>query len=131
MAANPTLVANIDTARTAWGEDMPPYVRLLASACDASNQRKVADRLGRSGGWVSRVINRKYGGSYEEAETIVLAAFGNEGVVCPVFGAIPLASCVRSRRRKAPPQNQSHRWLAATCPTCPNNSDRPAAGEEE
>jgi hypothetical protein len=132
MAANHTFsLTNLDRARQAWGEDMPPWVRLLGSACDSANQRQVGQRLGRSSGWVSRVLNATYGGSYEEAETLILAAYGNEGVVCPVFGAIPLSSCVRARRRKAPPQNQSHRWLAAACPICPNNSDRAHAAEEE
>ena len=118
------LLSNLDRAIAAWGADMPAWVRLLASACDASNQKLVADRLSKSGGYVSRVINRSYAGSYEEAETIVRAAYGNEDVVCPLWGAIPLSSCIRSRRRKGAPQNQAHLLHARTCPTCPNNTDR-------
>lgn len=122
-------LSNVDRARTSWGADMPAWVGLLASACDAANQRSVADRLGRSGGYVSRVLNRSYAGSYDEAETIVRAAFGNEDVVCPIWGAIPLASCLRNRRRRGVPQNQAQLLFARTCPTCPMNTDRPAPSE--
>lgn len=124
MATSLPNASNADRARAAWGADMPPWIGLLASACDASNQKAVAERLGKSGGYVSRVLNRNYAGSYEEAETIVRAAYGKEDVVCPIWGPIPLASCIRNRRRKGPAQNQSQLAHARTCPSCPNNSDR-------
>ena len=131
MATNLAAATNVARAALAWGTDMPPWVRLLASACDATNQRRVGDRLGRSAGYVSRVLSRNYAGSYEEAETLTRAAFGNEDVVCPIWGSIPLASCVRARRHEGPPRNIAHHLHAATCPTCPNNSDRRDAGEED
>lgn len=116
---------NLAKARQAWGPDMPEWVKLLATACDTGSQRIVADRLGRSGGYVSRLINRSYAGSYDEAEVQVRAAYGGEGVVCPVWGeAIPLSSCLRNRRRTDPPNNQARRLYAANCPACPNNTDR-------
>jgi DNA-binding transcriptional regulator YdaS (Cro superfamily) len=129
MASNALLLTNMQRAESAWGRDMPSWVRLLATACDAASQRAVADRLGRSSPYVSRLLNRNYAGSYEEAETIVRAAYGNEDVVCPLYGPIPLSSCIRNRRRKAAPRNQSHHQHAATCPSCPNNTDR--AREED
>lgn len=131
MASNHIGLTNVERAQAAWGVDMPPHIRLLAGACDLTNQRQVGERLGKSSGWVSRIVNHNYAGSYDEAETIIRAAYGNEEVACPIWGAIPLSSCVRNRRRKAPPQNQSHRLHAATCPTCPNNTDRGPAAEEE
>lgn len=122
MAVN--LLSNLDRARLAWGANLPAWVGLLASACDTSNQRVVAERIGKSGGYISRVLNCKYAGSYEEAEKIVRAAYGKEDVVCPLWGSIPLSSCIRARRRKGAPQNQAHLAHARACPTCPNNSDR-------
>lgn len=130
MSANHT---NVDRAVAAWGADMPRWVRLLAIACDQSNQRAVGDRLQKSSGYISRLINRSYAGSYAEAETIVRGAFGDEQVTCPIWDQIPLASCIRNRRRSGPPRNQAHHAFARTCPTCPNNTDGPArsAGEGE
>ena len=124
MAASAAQITNVQRAIAAWGVDMPAWVRLLASACDTTNQRQVADRLGKSSGYVSRIINRVYSGSYEEAEVQVRAAYGSEDVLCPLWGPIPLQSCLTNRRRKAPPRNQAHHLHAATCPTCPNNTDR-------
>jgi hypothetical protein len=130
MIANHAAAAaatNVMRAQAAWGADMPPWVRLLASACDTKSQRLVGDFLGKSSGYISRIINRNYAGSYEEAEIIVRTRLGDDGVVCPLWGSIPLSSCVRARRRKGPPRNQAHHVHAATCPTCPNNTDRQLA----
>lgn len=114
---------NAERAMAAWGDAMPAWVRLLATTCDTANQREAADRLNLSSGTISKVLNRKYPGNYEEMERKVRATFGGEDVQCPLFGPIPLASCMRARRRKGPPRNQLHHQYAATCPACPNNSD--------
>ena len=117
-------ITNLGRAVVAWGEDMPDWVRLLAEACDRTNQRQVGERIKRSSGYISRVLRRDYAGSYDEAETLVRAAYGLENVECPVMGAIPLAGCVRNRRRTAPPTNHLHQLWARNCPTCPLNTDR-------
>jgi len=114
---------NAERAAAAWGENVPAWVQLLATACDADNQRMVGDRLNKSSGYISRLINRSYAGSYEEAERLVRAAYGGEEVTCPLYGPIPLSSCMRARRRKTPARNTLHQQYAATCPTCPNNGD--------
>lgn len=124
-------LTNMQRAVAAWGEDMPRWVRLLATACDTTNQRMVGERLGRSSGYVSRLINASYPGDMDEAEKLVRAAFGDEGVVCPLWGTIPLANCMRNRRRKGPPRNQAQRLYRMHCPSCPNNSDAGDAGEED
>lgn len=129
MAGNhnsgPATGANLNRAIAAWGEDLPDWVRMLASACDRSTQRAVADRLGKSGGFVSRLLNRCYGARYDEPEMLVRATFGAETVECPVMGEIPLAGCVRNRRRKGAPRNHLQQIWARSCPTCPLNTDNP------
>lgn len=122
---------NIARAIAAWGEAMPDWVRLLAAACDKSSQRLVADRLGKSHGYVSRILNRKYAGSYDEAGTIVRVAYGSDQVECPVMGEMPLASCVRNRRRKGLPTNRLQHLWARHCPVCPLNTDHPATDSED
>lgn len=120
---------NMDAAIAAWGPDLPRWVHLLATACDATSQAVAADRLGKSSGYVSRLLNNKYPGDLAEAETLVRAAWGDEDVVCPLWGAIPLDSCLTARRRTAPPRNFAHRLHARHCPACPNNRDRLLEGE--
>lgn len=129
-----TTFANMQSALAAWGDTMPNWIRLLAAACDLTNQRDVGEKLGKSAGYVSRVLRNIYTGNMAEAENLVRATFGGEDVLCPLWGPIPLASCMRNRRRKTPPRNQSHHLHRRTCPTCPNNSDRDQpghAGEED
>lgn len=122
MSSN--LNSNRAKASAAWSPDCPPWVLLLADACDRTSQRIVADKLARSGGYVSRLINRSYAGSYEEAEQLVRAAYGAEGVMCPLYGEMPLRACIRHRRRKTPAANEMQVRLARACPDCPNNTDR-------
>lgn len=121
-------LSNIDRARAAWGEAPPRWMILLATACDKASQRAVADRITSAGfacssGTISKLINRKYPASYAEPERAVLAVFGGDDVICPLYGPIPLASCIRARRRKGLPQNYAHHQFAAACPDCPNNTD--------
>lgn len=115
--------ANLEKAQAAWGE-LPAWVRLLANECDHTSQREVGERLGISGSYVTRLINHSYQASYYEAEEIVLAIIGRENVECPAFGAIPLTSCIRARRRKGPAINTLQRTFERHCPNCQFNSDR-------
>lgn len=117
------LSTNIARAQAAWGGELPAWVRLLASACDDKNQRAVAERIGKSGGYVSRIINRAYTGSYIEAEQLVRRVYGDEDVICPIFGPIPEKSCILNRRRKSSPRNYLERQFSCHCPDCPNNPD--------
>lgn len=123
-------LSNLDRARAAWGPNMPRWVQLLASACDATSQEKAGKQIGRSGPYVSRIIRNDYSGDLAEAEKLVRGAWGNEDVVCPLWGPIPLASCMTARRRTLPPTNRVHHLHRGTCPTCPNNSDGQGFDEE-
>lgn len=114
---------NVERAIAAWGASPPDWVGLLARSCDATNQRVVAARLGKSSGYVSRVLNNRYPGDLVEAERQVRAALGAERVTCPAFGDMALATCITNRRRVRP-ANWAHVQLARTCPDCPNNTDR-------
>lgn len=126
-------LTNIERATAAWGDSMPAWVRLLAAAADATNQRKAGEKINRNASYVSRILNRDYAGSYEEAERLVRAAWGNEDVLCPIWNdSIPLASCMNNRRRKGAPKNTFEHLYTVNCPRCPNNTDSPteAVGQE-
>lgn len=119
---------NVARASIAWGNDMPRWVNLLATACDKSSQRAIADRLSAAGfacsnGTISKLINNKYPASTAEPERAVLAVFGGDEVRCPVWGEmIPLQSCLRTHRRKGLAGGVLHHFYARVCPTCPNNT---------
>lgn len=124
-------LTNLDRARGAWGSDMPRWVQLLASACDATSQREAGAKLGKSNGYVSRLLNNCYPGDLAEAEKLVRAAWGHEDVVCPLWGPIPLASCMANRRRSLPAQNSVHHLYKRACAGCPNNTDGAAPELED
>lgn len=106
-----------------WGAERPRWINLLIAACDATSQRTVADKLGRSSGYVNRLLYRNYAGSYEEAEKQVLAVFGGDTVRCPAWNtAMALATCIRERRREQ--RRGIHKVFDRYCPECPNNLDR-------
>lgn len=123
---------NVEKAQEAWGGDLPQWVADLANACDRSNQRAVGERLGRSSGYVSRILSAKYTGSYEEAEQLVRSKLNAERIVCPVWDSeIMLSACIRYRRYRGVPHNHMLRTYASACPRCPNNTDAPHADHEE
>lgn len=126
---------NMARAAAAWGNDMPRWVNLLATACDKSTQRAVADRLGNAGfacssPTISKLINNKYPASTAEPERAVLAIFGGDEVRCPVWAVdIPLSSCIGIRRRKGKSSNAVSLMYDGWCPDCIHNTDGHAALE--
>jgi|CXWL01.1.fsa_nt_gi hypothetical protein len=124
------VASNTAAAVAAWEGFPPHWIRLLASACDNSSQSEVAAKLRKSGPYISRIINNKYPGDMAEAEQLVRGAFGGEDVICPLWGPIPLSSCMRARRRKGHPRNNNHRLHQSHCPKCPINTDHPSEGGE-
>lgn len=85
--------AALERARAAWGAEMPEWVRVLAEACDASSQAKVAARLKYSGAAISQVLRRLYQADLSTIETAVRAQLMATSVDCPVLGPLPLADC--------------------------------------
>ncbi len=127
---NKTLISNRAKAREAWGEDVPPWILVLAAQCDERSQKAVADKIGISGGQISRIINGKYNGNYSEAALAVRSHLSGETVSCPAIGEIPLSSCIRGRRHTGPAQTFLQRVYASSCPICPLNPERNTRLEE-
>jgi hypothetical protein len=117
------IATNLEKAWAAWGKP-PEWVVILAKECDRTSQRSVADRLAISSSVVTRLISRTYGASHDGMEELVRAVIAKAEVECPAFGAIPLTSCIRNRRRKGPATNSLQRTFERHCPRCPLNPDR-------
>ena len=91
--------AVISKMETAWGDDAPDWVRVLAKECDARTQKAVADALGYSPAVVSTVIARTYKGDLNAVEQAVKGAFLNATVACPVAGELPAHRCLEFQRQ--------------------------------
>lgn len=119
MSANRTRVIQ------SWGETAPDWMLLLADACDASSQRQIAERLGRSSGYVNRLLFADYTGDLVEAEKIVRAHLQAEKIACPALAAaISQEQCLHYRRGSRGTHAGLRRHLDDICPSCPHNADR-------
>ena len=116
--------ANVDRAAKNWGALLPDWVRMLASACDTANQKKVATRLGISGTMVNQVIGGVYQGNLANLETRVRGEMMAATLDCPVLGAISTRDCLDHHTRKFATTNPLRRMLANACQNCPHNTKR-------
>lgn len=110
----------IDRARGAWGPEIPDWVRVLAGACDASSQSKVARQLGYTAAVISEVIRHQYGAGYDRVADKVRGVLMAETVSCPYGGEIALTVCHRHQDRVAA-GDTTHSMIVAlrgVCPTC-------------
>lgn len=91
----------LETARDAWGADMPDWIGVLAAECTRTSQAKVAARLDRSGAVVSQVLRRTYAADYLRIEERVRGVLMAGQVTCPGLGEIPLQACQDWRGKAA------------------------------
>lgn len=121
--------ASMARAEAAWGADMPDWVRVLAEACDAASQGRVAARLPRPDGGrystavVSYVLARRYAGDLAAVEQGVRAALMADEVACPALGALPLADCLawQAKARNFAPTSSQRTAMYRACRACPRH----------
>lgn len=89
----------VETARAAWGADLPEWVERLAFECAATSQNKVAVQLKRSAAMISQVLRRKYPGDLCAVEQLIKGVFMAEIIDCPALGNIPANECQDWRRK--------------------------------
>lgn len=113
----------VETARAAWGDDLPEWVAAMARECAATSQNKVAARLGRSASLVSLVLRAKYPGDLRAVEELFRGAFMAETVNCPALGALPLHECRgwRAKARVFANSNSLRVRMYRACHSCPRN----------
>lgn len=87
------MTGSLDTARAAWGADLPDWVEALARECEASSQSKVAARMGRSPALVSQVLRNRYAADLAGVEQVFRGVFESLTLDCPSLGAIPANAC--------------------------------------
>lgn len=119
-------MSNVDIS--AWGEQPPLFVRLLAAEVGASNRTRTAERVGISRTAVSLVLVNKYSSpSTAGVERRVLDSLGR--IECAAVGeTLTIEQCQSYREKPAPthnPQAMQH-WQA--CQRCPFNPTCAGAG---
>lgn len=109
-------------AVTAWGEDLPLWVRVLAEECDRTTARAAATRIGYSAALVSNVLAAKYSGDMQAVEMKVKGALMAATVHCPLLGALATDICLTHQRAPWSARNPQAALLYRACRTgCPHS----------
>lgn len=99
------------------------WLAVLADACAASSQKRVADRLGVSSTVVNQCLKRKYTGDTARVAALVERVLVQRRVQCPVLGEIPAETCRAHQRSPYSPFNSTLVQLYRACRNrCPNSS---------
>lgn len=105
---------------SAWGEQPPLFVSLLAHEVEQSNRARVGERLGISRTAVSLVLVNRYPASTENVERRVLDVLGR--IDCVALGEVITAEqCQTYRERPAPTHNPMAMQHWRACQHCPSN----------
>lgn len=109
---------------SAWGDNPPPFITLLAAEVVASNRRVAGERIGMSRTAVALVLANKYPSpSTAGIERRVLDTLGSRE--CPAMGErITTQQCRDYRERPAPTHNPMAMRVWRVCQTCRHNPDR-------
>jgi DNA-binding transcriptional regulator YdaS (Cro superfamily) len=116
-------MSNQRMARAAWGDAIPDWVLVLASACDRLGaQRAAATKLGVAASTVNQVLKNVYRADLARMEQRVRGRFMAETVNCPAFEQdIRRDQCLRWQKAPLSAASPESVRLHRTCPTCPNN----------
>ncbi|MBD9499972.1 helix-turn-helix domain-containing protein [Pseudomonas sp. PDM17] len=106
---------------SAWGEQPPQWVCLLAAEVEQTNRTRAGERIGMSRSAVSLVLSNRYPSpSTSAVERRVVAALG--ALDCPAQGEpISLIECQSYREKKAPTHNPQAMQQWKACQHCTNN----------
>lgn len=112
---------------SAWGDQPPLFVTLLAREVEQSSRTRAGERIGMSRTAVSLVLINRYPASTTAGvERRVIEALGR--IDCVAVGEVVTATQCQSYREKPAPTHNPHAmqgWRA--CQHCPHN---PACGEQ-
>ncbi|MBC7168709.1 hypothetical protein [Phenylobacterium sp.] len=113
-------------ARTAWGEELPDWVLVLAQEADRTSQGKAAAKVGYSPATVSYVLGNRYTGDLGAVSAKVEAALMNGKITCPEMGEMSLAQCLEWRDRAGTfaPTSSLRRVMFEACNACPHHGGR-------
>lgn len=114
-------VTPLQTARAAWGANIPDWIEALAIACTETSQAKVAARLDRTAGMISQLINNKYPALTVQIEERVRGVLLDGKVQCPSLGALPVNHCQdwRAKAKDFQVGNPTRIRMFRACNRCP------------
>lgn len=111
----------LETARVAWGKDLPEWVETLAVECGRTSQNKVAAALDRSPAVISQVLRNIYPADTRQIADRVRGVFLDAKVPCVGLGEVALQDCQdwRTKARTFTLGNPQRVRMFRACQTCP------------
>ena len=89
----------LETARAAWGNELPAWVEVLAAEAGRTSGAAAAARIGYSSAVVSSVLANKYKGRLDHVKERVSGALMGATVECRVLGEIARDRCIDEQSR--------------------------------
>lgn len=109
----------LQTAREAWGDDLPYWVEVLAMECDRmGSQSAVAREISYSPAAVNQTLKASYKGDLKSVEKAVRGAFLHDTVACPVLGDIEGHICLEHQRKPFANTNPIRVRMFKACRQC-------------
>lgn len=96
-------MTKLEIAQATWGAKLPDWIEVLAKACDASSQNKVAAKTGISASAISQITRNNYPHDTSNIEEVLRGRLMSEKVLCPGFGPIEKHVCRKWRHRADEP----------------------------
>lgn len=117
----------LETARAAWGPQVPDWIERLATECGRTSQSKVAAALDRSATMISQVLSKKYPGDLLAIEERVRGTYMDQTVVCPALGDLPTQECQdwRALAKEFVLVNPRRAQMFRACNRCPRHLGEP------
>lgn len=109
----------MDIVHEFWGPDAPQWILMLASHCDKSSQKAVANKIGRSAATVNQLLKNRYNADLTAVQQRVETAFKAGDVECPILGKITGSECVNNQNKPYNPGNHVEVRLFLACRRCP------------
>ena len=112
---------SVAKALSAWGDNIPDWVYVLAEQCERGSQMAAAQLIGYSSAVVNQVISKRYKGDLGAVEQAVKGALLAATVQCPVAGDLPAHRCLEYQRQPFAATNPQRVALYRACRGCKHN----------
>lgn len=124
------VITPLQAAQSAWGDELPDWVAVLARQCTERSQAAVARDLDRSGAVISQVLRRIYPADTARIEERVRGLFMAGQVDCPALGPLSTLKCQdwREKSREFVLASPQRGRMYRACNSCPRN--KPSTPED-
>lgn len=114
---------SLETAKEAWGDNLPDWVEILATEADKTSQAKIAKKIKYSPAVVSLVLKNTYKGHLNNVKENVRTNLMDTKMDCPILGCILIRDCFFNQSQPfSCSGNPARLRLYRACQSCQHNT---------